>query len=233
MNELEAARYRITFAITHAMRYVGHLDLLSAWERTLRRAELPLAYTQGFHAHPRIQFAAALPLGCTAAAEMMELWLEVDLETDVLSERLGDALPPGLRLRSIARMPPGKPHFDQWLVAGEYRGVAVAGGLPADIGERVDRVLASESLPRERREKTYDLRPLILQLVVREEATPSLGMRLKLQAGATGRPDEVAEALGLERTALLFTRERLITSDASGALHGSDEGLSQVMMALG
>ena len=109
MTNVEAARYRITFAITHAMRYVGHLDLLRAWERTLRRAELPLAYTQGFHPHPRIQIAAALPLGCTAAAEMMELWLEDDLPAEALEQRLEVALPPGLRLRGIERMPAGEP----------------------------------------------------------------------------------------------------------------------------
>jgi radical SAM-linked protein len=231
MDDLEAARYRITFAITHAMRYVGHLDLLRAWERTLRRAELPLAYTQGFHPHPRIQIAAALPLGCTAAAELMELWLEVDLPADVLEERLEAGRPPGLRLRRIQRMPAGKPHFEQWLVAGEYRGVAVAGGLPVDIGERVSRVLACESVPRERREKRYDLRPLILHLEVREEAVPSLSMRLKLQAAATGRPDEVAEALGLEGSALLFTRERLLLMDEAGVLHGSDQALPEAATA--
>jgi hypothetical protein len=162
---------------------------------------------------------------------MMELWLEVDLPADALEKRLGAALPPGLRLRRVARMPAGKPHFEQWLVAGEYRGVAVAGGLPADIGGRVSLVLASESLPRERREKSYDLRPLILHLEVREEAVPSLGMRLKLQAGATGRPDEVAEALGLEGTALLFARERLLLTDEAGELHGSDAGLREAATA--
>ena len=231
MTEVEAARYRITFAITHAMRYVGHLDLLRAWERTLRRAELPLAYTQGFHPHPRIQIAAALPLGCTAAAELMDLWLEVDLPAGALEERLEAALPPGLRLRRIQRMPAGKPHFEQWLVAGEYRGVVVVGGLPGEIGERVSRVLACESLPRERREKSYDLRPLILHLEVRQAGVPSLGMRLRLQAGATGRPDEVAEALGVEGTALLFTRERLLLTDEAGMLHGSDEGLQEAALA--
>jgi radical SAM-linked protein len=231
MTELVAYRYRITFAITHAMRYVGHLDLLRAWERTLRRAELPLAYTQGFHKHPRIQIAAALPLGCTAAAELMELWLETEIEPVALSDRLNQALPPGLRIWRIEGMPPGKPHFERTLAAGEYRGVAVAGGLPADIRDRVRRALSAESLPRERRGKVYDLRPLLLDLAVREHAVLSLGMRLALQAGATGRPDEVAEALGLEAATLLFTRERLLLANEAGALHGSDEGLAALNAA--
>jgi radical SAM-linked protein len=49
------------------MRYTGHLDLYRTWERTLRRAGLPLAYSQGFKPHPRIVLACALPLGCTTA----------------------------------------------------------------------------------------------------------------------------------------------------------------------
>ena len=92
-------------------------------------------------------------------------------------------------------------------------------------------VLASGSLPRERREKSYDLRPLILHLEVGEEAVPGLGRRLKLQAAATGRPDEVAEALGLEATALLFSRERLLLMDEAGVLYGSDRAVREAATA--
>ncbi len=59
-------RLRLTFAKTAAMRYTGHLDLHTTWERTLRRARLPLAYSQGFHPQPKIQLASALPLGFTS-----------------------------------------------------------------------------------------------------------------------------------------------------------------------
>jgi radical SAM-linked protein len=63
-------RLRITFSKTGSLRYTGHLDLQTVWERTARRAGLPLAYTQGFHPGPRIQIASALPLGFIGHAEI-------------------------------------------------------------------------------------------------------------------------------------------------------------------
>ena len=56
-------RLRLTFSKTGSLRYTGHLDLHTIWERTIRRAGLPLAYTQGFHPGPKIQIASALAAG--------------------------------------------------------------------------------------------------------------------------------------------------------------------------
>ena len=71
-------RLRITFSKTGSLRYTGHLDLQTVWERTARRAGLSLAYTQGFHPGPRIQIASALPLGIAGNAEIVDLWLDTD-----------------------------------------------------------------------------------------------------------------------------------------------------------
>ena len=65
-------RLRIVFAKTEAMRYTSHLDLHRTWERTIRRANLPLAYSQGYNPHPRINLASALPLGFTSDCEVVE-----------------------------------------------------------------------------------------------------------------------------------------------------------------
>ncbi len=56
-------RARITFSKQGALRYTGHLDLHRLWERAMRRADLPLSYSQGFHPQPKISLASALPLG--------------------------------------------------------------------------------------------------------------------------------------------------------------------------
>ncbi len=66
-------RYRILFSKTEAMRFTGHLDLFRAWERLLRRARMPLAYSSGFHPHPKIQIGAALPLGVTGDNELADV----------------------------------------------------------------------------------------------------------------------------------------------------------------
>ena len=63
-------RIRITFVKQGALRYTGHLDLHKLWERAARRAELPLAYSQGFHPQPKMNMAAALPLGFSSRCEV-------------------------------------------------------------------------------------------------------------------------------------------------------------------
>ena len=75
-------RLRLTFAKTEAMRFTGHLDLHHTWERTFRRAGLPLAYSQGFNPHPRLNLASALPLGFTSECEVIDVWLEQEMEPE-------------------------------------------------------------------------------------------------------------------------------------------------------
>jgi len=73
-------RARITFSKTGALRYIGHLDLQTLWERAARRAGLPLAYSHGFHPQAKINFASALPLGFSSRAEVMDIRLQSELE---------------------------------------------------------------------------------------------------------------------------------------------------------
>ncbi len=75
MNETYAQRMRVWFATDDTVKYVGHLDMHRTWERAIRRAGLPLAYTQGFNPQPRLQFAAALPVGFTGRGEVADVFL--------------------------------------------------------------------------------------------------------------------------------------------------------------
>ncbi len=99
-------RLRITFAKTPAMRFTGHLDLHRAWERTFRRAGLPLAYSEGFNPHPRLNLASALPLGFTGQGEVIDAWLEQDLPLPEIQAALQRALPPGFQ---VAQIETGRP----------------------------------------------------------------------------------------------------------------------------
>ena len=73
-------RVRIIFSKQGALRYTGNLDLHKILERSIRRAKLPLAYSQGYHPQPKINLAAALPLGFSSRAEVMDMWLNEDVE---------------------------------------------------------------------------------------------------------------------------------------------------------
>jgi hypothetical protein len=70
---------RITFTKQGALRYTGHLDLHRLWERAMRRASLPIAYSQGFHPQPKISLAAALPLGFASRGEVLDVRLNEDI----------------------------------------------------------------------------------------------------------------------------------------------------------
>ena len=80
------------------MKFTGHLDLFRTWERTIREG-LPayFAYTQGFRPHPRLNLAAALPLGFTSDCELIDIWLEYDMELDQIKSALIHAAPPEYR----------------------------------------------------------------------------------------------------------------------------------------
>jgi radical SAM-linked protein len=216
-------RYRATFAILEPMRFTSHLDLLRTWERTLRRARLPLAYSGGYHAHPRIQIGAALPLGCTAYAELLDLWLEQELGEEEVGAALQHELPPGLSLDRLAALSSPRRDLQEEIVAGDYTAIPLEFEFPPGLAEGVTRFLARSSVVRERRGKSYDLRPLVLDLrILPGDRYGSLRMRVRLGENATGRPDEVLSCLDLQELAVRVNRDRLLLRDARVGLIPSD-----------
>ena len=218
------ARYRITFGKGRELRFTGHLDLHKALERTFRRAKLTLAYSEGFSPRPKINIGAALPLGCTSEADLVDLELVHEVETARLIEALSAAAPPGLTISEIAPVPSGSPKLQKLLQSSNYV-IPILGEDRERLEARIEKMLTSAELLRERRGKEYDLRPLIeemgladpkqaeLETAANSGATKrpiELKLRLKARSGATGRPDEVLRALELDPTPLVPHRVRLI-----------------------
>lgn len=202
-------RLRLTFAKTEAMRFTGHLDLHTAWERTFRRAHLPLAYTQGHNPQPRLQLAAALPLGFTSECEMADAWLETAQDLDAARAALEAALPPGLKLLAIAEAPLTEPALQTQVRSAEYTVTLDTDWSAAELDARLAALLAQPEIRRVRRGKAYDLRPLI-ESAERANDVRTLRLRLAAREGATGRPEEVVEALGANAAGARFHRRRLI-----------------------
>jgi radical SAM-linked protein len=76
--------YEARFARQQLIRYISHLDMTRAWERMLRRARLPLAYSEGFNPRPRLAFAAPLPVGVLSLADIVEFVLSQPLEPELV-----------------------------------------------------------------------------------------------------------------------------------------------------
>jgi len=215
MDGIALARYRAAFHKTEAMRFTGNLDLHRTLERTLRRAGLPLAYTQGFHPHPRLTLASALTLGCTSEAELAEFWLETALPADEVLAACQRASPSGIHVTEVIPVRLEEPALPNLLRSAEYEAELDPATVPDDLPARVEALLESETLPRTRREKPYDLRPLVegLRASITAHGAPTLWMRLSSREGATGRPDEVLLALEIEPTSARIHRKRLLLAD--------------------
>jgi radical SAM-linked protein len=218
LEKYSIMRYRITFAKQAALRYTGHLDLHKLWERAARRAELPLAYSQGFHPQPKISLAAALPLGFSSRAEVMDIRLNEEISLDTIKDRLRENLPGGIQVLHVEMVDDRSPALQTQVVSAEYEVTLTEAVEESDLTRKVDEIMLAESLPRERRGKHYDLRPLIEEIALSPTPLPEgegqavrVFMRLAARAGATGRPEEVLEVLGIpvetahvERTRLIF-----------------------------
>jgi radical SAM-linked protein len=203
-------RVRITFTKTGPLRYVGHLDLQTIWERAARRAGLPLAYSNGFHPQAKISFASALPLGFSSRAEVMDMRLQADLELSELPSRLQKALPAGISVLDATSMDDAEPALQVQIRSAEYEVSLVEGSEALELQAAIERVLAASNLPRERRGKAYDLRPLIEQLSMVPGSRTVIFMQLAAREGATGRPEEVLAELGIPSNSTRIERTRLI-----------------------
>ncbi len=209
-------RLRLTFSKTGATRYIGHLDLARALERALNRARIPMAYSQGFNRRPRMQLAAALPLGFTSECELADIWLVETLEPAQARRQLMAKMAPGLIVHQIEEIPLSAPNLQTITAASTYMVTLLDPVDTAVLQQRLNDLLAAETVIRVRargkKRKEYDLRPLILDLsLVDPAAAPvQIAMRLALSQGAAGRPDEALLALELDPLAARIHRTAII-----------------------
>ncbi|MBG0788498.1 MAG: DUF2344 domain-containing protein [Anaerolineaceae bacterium] len=213
MNEQELiTRIRLKYAKGPSLRFTGHLDMQRLWERLLRRSGLPIRYSQGFNPRARLNLASALPLGVISEAEMLDFWMNEPLPTEAVWKHLAENAPPGLDIQEVTSVSLQEKALQEQMSASEYQITFYDSQPESKLEAKVAALLAAAELPRVRRKKTYDLRPLILELKVTssEDGEIGLWMRLNAEPGATGRPDEVMEELGFANTQYLACRSGLI-----------------------
>src|SRR6204780_1957746 len=91
----------VRYAKRGKMRFASHLDVARAFERGVRRAGLPIAYSAGFTPHPKISYAGGAPTGVASEAEYLSLTLTIRTEADAVRERLNAALPDGIDVIAV------------------------------------------------------------------------------------------------------------------------------------
>ena len=223
MSGTYAQRMRVTFSTGETVKYVGHLDMYRAWERALRRAGLPLAYSQGFNPQPRLHFAAALPVGFTGQAELLDVFLDEAVAVEDFLARLAAALPAGIRPVAAEPVPRELPSLQTQILAAEYEVQVETEEAPEAFRATLERFMVRSDAWRERRRgkeaARYDLRPLVLRLEylgIAGDYGQAFRVMMRSESGATGRPDELLDELGLGAAARRIERLELVFAGAPG-----------------
>lgn len=198
-------------------RFASHRDFGRAFERALRRAEIPMAFSSGFSPHPRISYANASPTGAATEAEYLELGLAAVRDPGEVRDALNAAMPDGLVIVEVVEATPGA--LADRLTASRWE-IQLTGAEPDELASAVAELLASDEAEVERMTKTglrrFDVRAAVISLA-------AVGTRVELVstiAEPLVRPDDVVQALQLIRPALKTGTPALLTRLEQGTWNG-------------
>ncbi len=163
-------RIRFEFSKDNEAKYISHLDLLRVFERTARRAGLPLAHSQGFNPHPKIAFGPALALGTASDKEYVDISFDADLDPAGTVQVLNEKFPPGIRVIRAQEVVEGAAALNAFVNRARY---SVECSLIRDVSQqeleqycqellKKDRINVTKSTKKGLREK--DIRPGIFSL---------------------------------------------------------------------
>jgi radical SAM-linked protein len=197
-------RLRVRYAKRGRLRFTSHRDIQRALERALRRAEIPMAYSQGFSPHPKVSYAGAAPTGSASEAEYLEIGLHERCDAAAVRRAIDEALPPGLDVVDIVEARRGA--LADRLTASVWS-VELPGTAVADAAAAVAAFLDAERVEVSRLTRsgtrTFDARAAVARLEVAQsqsEGGPCAILRLVVRHGTPAvRPDDVLA--GLRRAA--------------------------------
>jgi radical SAM-linked protein len=192
-------RIRLRYTKRGRLRFVSHRDFARAFERALRRAAVPMAYSAGFSPHPKVSYLGAAPTGVASEAEYVEIGLAQPVDVDELRAALDASLPPGIDVVDavVARTP----DFPQRIDASAWE-VRLREVGRAEVAAAVEAFLGRESVNVERRMKdglrTLDARAAVVSLAVGSAAPDDTCVILDLvvrHLTPAVRPDDVLSGL--------------------------------------
>ena len=207
----ETFRIRLEYSISGMARFTGHLDKQRLWERALRRSGLPLSYSQGFSPKARLSLASALPLGYTSRCEALDFWMSEDLPNTQIQGALESSLPSDIRLLEVEYVAKDLPAMQAILLSSQYQIYFNKSISQESLQRKVDELLNREVIQRNRRGKVLNLRDQLEDIQTQcIDDQVILYLQMSARPGATGRPDELLEELGIDPNTCLIERIKLI-----------------------
>jgi len=189
--------------------------MVRLWQRALRRAGIPLAYSKGYNPRPRISMAAPLALGVTSEAELMDVFIEKQMSPHLFEFAVLKQLPKGVSIIQVNEVPLSLPSLQSVIHSAEYLVTVNTLKTRKQVEGLLSNLLTTTRLPwhhqRDKDMRSYDLRALVydLQLLKYQDSNCVIGMRLRCDSTGSGRPEQVCLALGFKEAPELIHRTKL------------------------
>ncbi len=191
-------KIRIKFSKQGPLRFIGHLDVMRYFQKVMRRAEVPIRYSEGFSPHQIMSFASPLSVGLTSSGEYMDIEVLSTESSKTMVERLNAVSADGIRVLSYRLLPDTAKNAMSSVAAADYTMWFKEGYVPEDEDSFYERFLAFcgqasiETVKQTKKgEKTVDLKPYLYEVRRTDN-----GVFLKLSAGSAAnvKPEQVMEA---------------------------------------
>ncbi|NLY43664.1 MAG: DUF2344 domain-containing protein [Clostridiaceae bacterium] len=196
------SRVRIKYSKEEPVKYISHLDVLRVFNRAIRRAGLPVAYSQGFNPHPQISFGLPLPVGYTSAAEYLEMEMDGEVDANKLIVQLNKEMPEGMRILKAVVLDDKDEKVSGIISMADYKvTVFLEEKFNGDLVQYVNHIMALDEVNVEKQgkkgTKKVNIRPNIYLLEVEEQQEKMLILKMCLSAGSQSnlKPDLVLQAL--------------------------------------
>jgi radical SAM-linked protein len=209
-------RLRVRFRRGEELKFISHLDIIRLWVRALRRAQVPLSYSEGFSPHPRISLAVPLSVGVTADNEFMDIYLDRIVSPHWFTDTVNHHLPPGIGILETSPIGESVPSLQSQVRFTQYEVEVNTSKTGEEITVNIRHILSQEDLPwhheRDTGRRNYNLRALIddIWLIGCQQNTCTLGMKLRCDESGAGRPEQVVYALGFTEYPKSIRRTKLI-----------------------
>lgn len=218
MEEVFALKIRIKFAKRGAMKFIGHLDIMRYFQKAIRRAEVDIAYTEGFSPHQKMSFAAPLGVGIVSEGEYFDIEVHSSRSSKEMLFALNAVMAEGMEVLSWKRLPNQAKNAMSLVAAADYRLIFREGYEPEDelvFWKEFLKFVHSEQIliikKTKKGERELDLKPLIYQADIKEK---SIFLRICAGSSDNIKPELVLQAyyekvLGREMPKYAFQIQRL------------------------
>lgn len=181
-------KIRIKFAKYGALKFIGHLDIMRFFQKAIRRAGIDIKYTEGFHPHPVMSFAAPLGVGLESVGEYMDIEVNSITSTKQMQDALNRVMVEGISILSVKRLPDSVKNAMASVTAAKYRILYKNGEFPIEDMEQkisafyeLDKILVEKTTKKNVLE--LDLKPGIYELGMEKGTEDSILLRFSLAGG--------------------------------------------------